>query len=39
MNPRMLEAKLNGFLQQVAEEPASGQHLEPASRSKARGVR
>lgn len=39
INPRMLEAKLNGFLQQVTEKIASAGKPEPESRSVAHGAR
>ncbi len=38
INPRMLEAKLNGFLQQVTEKHKSGAPPEPTPKSKARGA-
>ena len=39
LNPRMLEAKLNGFLQQITEKSNSATELEPNSRSNASGLR
>jgi chemotaxis protein MotA len=38
INPRMLEAKLNGFLQQVTEKHKSGTPSELEPKSKARGA-
>jgi chemotaxis protein MotA len=38
INPRMLEAKLNGFIQQVTDKPEFASKPTPVPKSKARGA-